>query len=820
MNTTYLRNFTLNFVYHHRYIKRCYEKYRDALITAHQRKCQLRFLENCLDNCIIPKTFLPRRFLNYSQKPFSDVAKEILIDSISCIKNEIHGLFFKVRQLNYDFRQRFNELRLNRDDYWNTIMQYCNFLKKQTIYNRTTQLNKKFDKIFRSSPWVKYSNSENVVNLSSVPLSFYQRIVLGYGLSFALPLNNDNILNFLTDFSKFEYFSNRSNNNSDNNVSCFKGFLLKSIIDELNNKTKFPKIFMSAINDLKRNPELIICKADKGGKAVILDKSAYVDKMNLLLNDQETYEELHRDPLKTRQRDFNKQLKNILKDHQELFNKFKSYLPSLPKIYGLPKIHKDNIPLRPIVSTINSNNYKLASWLSKLLSPCINKISNCNVNNTTEFISKVKDINLEGRRLVSFDVDSLFTNIPVKQCIEFLIRDFDSFNLDLPVNKHIFIKLLKLCCDESFFTFNNRFFKQRRGLFMGSPLSPILANIFMEFFERDFLPLVGNNTCNIWLRYVDDVFCILPNNLDIDLVISDLNSLHPSIKFKYEIEENSSLPFLDCLILKDNHNHLPLFKVYRKPTHSNSYIHSYSNHSYNIKLGTIANIFLRAYRICNNQFLDDEINYIYSTFYKLGYSKAFIDKGHFKSRRTYYGTNNRNNSNYSNPLILPPISDPTIPTIAKQLDITIVHKNSNTIRSNFSNKLKPNINNNAGIYSISCNDCNLKYIGESNDTTIRKKQHSYDIRTQNSNNALVKHILDESHSINSNNLTILKKVNDLQKRKLIESILIKNSKNLNVHETNYNLDPLSNQLVLRNIPMFRSMLSLIGQCPDNMIDDT
>ena len=207
-------------------------------------------------------------------------------------------------------------------------------------------------------------------------LTFHQRTVLGYGLSFALPPDNDNILSFLTDFSKFEYFLNRSNNNNDKNVSCFKGFLLKSIIDELNNKTKIPKLFLLAINDLKRNPDLIICKADKGGKAVILDKSSYIDKMNLLLNDQDTYEELHRDPLKTRQTAFNKKLKDILKDHQDLFNRFKSYLPSIPKIYALPKIHKNDIPLRPIVSTINSINYKLASWLSKLLHPCIDKISN------------------------------------------------------------------------------------------------------------------------------------------------------------------------------------------------------------------------------------------------------------------------------------------------------------------------------------------------------------------------------------------------------------------------------------------------------------
>ena len=106
----------------------------------------------------------------------------------------------------------------------------------------------------------------------------------------------------------------------------------------------------------------------------------------------------------------------------------------------------------------------------------------------------------------------------------------------------------------------------------------------MEYFERDLLPSVVDFEL-VWYRYLDDVFVVIPNTVDVDNFLLKLNCLVPFIKFKIEKENNNSLPFLDMLVIRNNHR--PLFKIYRKPTHSNMYIHAYSSHSENIKLGTI-----------------------------------------------------------------------------------------------------------------------------------------------------------------------------------------------------------------------------------------
>lgn len=127
----------------------------------------------------------------------------------------------------------------------------------------------------------------------------------------------------------------------------------------------------------------MVTKADKGGKVVDMDVDMYVEKMNLLLNEGETYNMLRSNPLKRWQQTYNRKLKSILfQNFPDLFKRFQSYLPSLPYMYGLPKLHKDGVPMRPITSTNNSVTYRLSSWLANLLSPCLGTISNAHVKDS------------------------------------------------------------------------------------------------------------------------------------------------------------------------------------------------------------------------------------------------------------------------------------------------------------------------------------------------------------------------------------------------------------------------------------------------------
>ena len=146
----------------------------------------------------------------------------------------------------------------------------------------------------------------------------------------------------------------------------------------------------------------------------------------------------------------------------------------------------------------------------------------------------------------------------------------------MPFNCDVLLKQVKLCTDNCFFYCNGQFVRQIRGLPMGSPLSPLLSNIYMEYFEKQLLPFIVDFEI-IWFRYVDDVFAVIPNNLNLDAFVNSLNNLAPSIKFTTEREANNCLPYLAVQVMRGNNNK-PCFKVYRKPTHSNLYIHVFSGH--------------------------------------------------------------------------------------------------------------------------------------------------------------------------------------------------------------------------------------------------
>ena len=142
---------------------------------------------------------------------------------------------------------------------------------------------------------------------------------------------------------------------------------------------------------------------------------------------------------------------------------------------------------------------------------------------------------------------------------------------------------------------------------MGNPLSPVLANLYMEYFGSNLLKKIKQQNI-VWLRYVDDILCFWPSNLNIELFLNKLNSLAPTIKFTSEIEENSRLLFLDVVIIKENG--CLKTKVYRKPTNILSYVHYYSNHHLNVKKSVFISVYFRAYRITDLEFLDEKLKAI------------------------------------------------------------------------------------------------------------------------------------------------------------------------------------------------------------------
>ena len=133
---------------------------------------------------------------------------------------------------------------------------------------------------------------------------------------------------------------------------------------------------------------------------------------------------------------------------------------------------------------------------------------------------------------------------------------------------------------------------------MGSPLAPVLANLFLVHHENIWLNKYQGPSLQFYRRYVDDTFCLFNNEQDALVFFDFLNSQHPNIKFTTEKESNKMLAFLDvCISNKDPCNLLTT--VYRKNTFTGLPTNFYSFTSYSYKIGLIRTLIDRAYKMNN-----------------------------------------------------------------------------------------------------------------------------------------------------------------------------------------------------------------------------
>ena len=144
-------------------------------------------------------------------------------------------------------------------------------------------------------------------------------------------------------------------------------------------------------------------------------------------------------------------------------------------MYGLPKIHKPNVPLRPILSMIGSAQHELAKWLSEVLDPVLQKYSKHCIKDSFTFAEFMQNLNIKDETsfMCSFDISSLFTNVPLNETIKICADALYRSELNSPpFPEEVFIELMETATRSVEFSFNNEMYQQKDGVAMGSPLGP------------------------------------------------------------------------------------------------------------------------------------------------------------------------------------------------------------------------------------------------------------------------------------------------------------------------------------------------------------
>ena len=157
-----------------------------------------------------------------------------------------------------------------------------------------------------------------------------------------------------------------------------------------------------------------------------------------------------------------------------------------PKFYGLLKIHKVGTPLRPIVSSRSSITYGVAKELASIIHPLVGQSAH-HLKNTQHLVQQIQQVTLEqGEVITSYDVKTLFTSVPVDPSIS-LVKHRLTQDPTLPKRTKMsipqIITLLEFCLKTNYFLFQGKYYEQFHDAAMGYPISPLIANLFMEEFE-------------------------------------------------------------------------------------------------------------------------------------------------------------------------------------------------------------------------------------------------------------------------------------------------------------------------------------------------
>ena len=289
---------------------------------------------------------------------------------------------------------------------------------------------------------------------------------------------------------------------------------------------------------------------------------------------------------------------------------------------------------------------------------------------------------------------------------------------------------------------------------MGSPVSPIVADLFMEHFEQLAINTAPQQP-KFWGRYVDDTLTILHKD-HIEEFFKHINSVNPAIKFTMELEKDNCIPMLDTLIHRQPNGSL-ICSVYRKPTPTDQYLDFKSHHPLQHKLGVIRTLMYRADTIVSLE--EDKIKereHVKNSLKNCGYQDWVFQIGINKE------VNKQQQRNKERPRAKGSVVIPYVQGISEHMarlfqskGIRTHYKPINSLRRHLvAPKDKIPMEKRCGtVYKIPCEDCPATYVGESERALkIRLAEHR---RPSSTSSPVGEHHRETKHKIDWKNVKVL-----------------------------------------------------------------
>ena len=593
----------------------------------------IAFLKNCLESYVTPPHIVKRV---QRAKPKHPVAIERAF-----LKDELDKHQDCLQWTNEDYYRIFPSVFRQLSSF--DKLRFCKLLTQNSarLMNQIrAKKNKMLEWLIRSQRGQGELDHSTVINLSGVELTETQKDILCRGLSFGVPprMKNFDVLveaEFELCWQQLGGFIPKSDEKAQD-CKLNLAHLCRKYANLKPDMAGYPlhKQHFALIEELKKNQDLVITRPDKGNGVVLLRRSDYVEKMERILGQVNKFTRIgdaaNNDSTVLQERALQAFLLRACRNghiSEEVYDRIRPVGSSRPRMYGLPKLHKQDVPLRPILSMTNAPQHAMAKWLTEVLQPVLKKYSEHTVKDSFDFCTIIQgfesDWNLSQTFMCSFDIKSLFTNIPLDRtiqiCLDTLYRDEDIAAPSIP--ESLLKKMLLKATTDVEFSFDGSIYRQIDGVAMGSPLGPVLANIFVGFCESEIdaecWPL-------LYCRFVDDTFSIFNTEAEACSFFRRLNDLHPDLQFTMERETENRLPFMDVSIERVGNDLVR--SIYRKLTFTGLYTRWDSFAPTGQKISLIKSLASRALRICSVSTLPEELRRLSTIFVKNGYPSNLVDK--------------------------------------------------------------------------------------------------------------------------------------------------------------------------------------------------
>jgi hypothetical protein len=384
---------------------------------------------------------------------------------------------------------------------------------------------------------------------------------------------------------------------------------------------------LSTLRSFLEEKQYLVKITDKNLGLAVVSKEWYVTECFKHLS-QETYRRVGPRRVENAHDTIQEEFFNHFSKKKDLFpRRMMLYLQGsenkIPKFHVIPKVHKTPWSSRPIVPSHSWITSRLSKVVDHFLQPCLKRYPWV-LKSTKDFVSGIRQVKWKpGMYLLTGDVKSMYTNIPQAASSEICTRIFkdQKTTSSLPSSDTIG-KALMFIMKSNVFEFQDHVYIQADGLAMGTSCAPVVANLYMAWFESELLPILYERGVVYYGRYIDDIFMIFDGTED--TLRECIHFLQvPDLDISWDWS-TSSMPFLDVLVRDEG---VLVTEVYQKRLNLYMYIPFSSAHPLRVKKALVKAERTRFAMICNSkEALARVESHFRLNLYRRGYPSKLLDR--------------------------------------------------------------------------------------------------------------------------------------------------------------------------------------------------